>query len=196
MPTKPDETGAQANAEDVDLAQRCQRGEEDAQRSFVHRFGALAYSVCRRSGLGGADCDDVSQQIMLDAFRALPAYRGRSRLTTWVYSLALRRVADHFRAPQRREVPLGSPGDDSFPVPQVRSEALAPDEQAIKCDEDRRVARAVARLPEPERGVVLAYYLGELSVLEIARIFKIPEGTVKTRLHRGRRLLRNELGES
>jgi RNA polymerase sigma-70 factor (ECF subfamily) len=196
MPPKPDRTEPRLNAEDVDLAQRCQRGDEDAQRTFVHRLGTLAYSVCRRSGLVEADCDDVSQQIMLDAFKSLPAYRGTSRLSTWVYSLALRRVADYFRSQQRREVPFGSPGGETFPVSPSTTEALAPDEQAVKRDEDRRVTRAVARLPEPERGVILAYYLGEMSVLEIARVFNIPEGTVKTRLHRGRRLLRQELGES
>jgi RNA polymerase sigma-70 factor (ECF subfamily) len=196
MPPKPDGIEARLNAEDVDLAQRCQRGDVDAQRTFVHRLGALVYSVCRRSRLVAADCDDVSQQIMLDAFRALPAYRGTSRLSTWVYSLALRRVADHVRSPQRRELPLGSPGDETFPVSESTTDVLAPDEQAAKQEENRRVTRAVARLPEPERGVILAYYLGEMSVREIARILAIPEGTVKTRLHRGRRLLRKELGES
>ena len=77
--------------------------------------GALVYSICGRSGIAGPDREDVAQQIMLDAFRALPRYRGTSRLSTWIYSLALRRVADHFRSPQRRDVPSGSPGDDTFP---------------------------------------------------------------------------------
>ena len=52
--------------------------------------------------------------ILLDAFRALPCYQGTSRLSTWIYSLSLRRVADHFRSPQRRDVPSGWPGDDRF----------------------------------------------------------------------------------
>jgi RNA polymerase sigma-70 factor (ECF subfamily) len=136
----------------------------------------------------------VAQQVLLDAFRALPRYRGISRLSTWIYSLALRRVADHFRSPQRREVPSGGPGDDSFPPPQSTAGALAPDEQAVRRDEDQRVNRALARVAEPERAVLLAYYLGEMSVAEISRTLEIPEGTVKTRLHRGRQMLRKELG--
>ena len=54
--------------------------------------------------------------------------------------------------------------------------------------------RALARVAEPERAVLLAYYLGEMSVSEISRTLEIPEGTVKTRLHRGRQMLRKELG--
>ena len=136
----------------------------------------------------------MAQQVLLDAFRALPRYRGTSRLSTWIYSLALRRVADHFRSPQRREVPSGWAGDGSFPPPRSTAGDLAPDEQAVRRDEDQRVNRALARVAEPERAVLLAYYLGEMSVAEISRTLEIPEGTVKTRLHRGRQMLRKELG--
>lgn len=134
------------------------------------------------------------QQVMLDVFRALPRYRGVSRLSTWIYSLALRRVADHFRSPHRREVPSGSPGDETFPPSPPTAAILAPEEQAVRREEDWRMSQAVARLAQPERAVVLAYYLGEMPVAEIARALGIPEGTVKTRLHRGRRMLRKELG--
>lgn len=131
---------------------------------------------------------------MLDACRALPRYRGTSRLSTWIYTLAVRRVADHFRSPQRRERPSGAPGDDTFPAVRSGPAPETPDEQAVKRNVAQRVTRAVARLPEQEREVVLAYYLGDMTVSEISRALKIPEGTVKTRLHRGRRALRTELG--
>jgi RNA polymerase sigma-70 factor (ECF subfamily) len=195
MPHKPDPLEARFPVDDLELARRCARGDEEAQRIFVNRLGSLVYSLCARSGLTPPDCDDVSQQIMLDAFRALPSYRGTSRLSTWVYSLALRRVSDYFRSSQRREVALGSPGDATFPAVAATADRSDPDCQALQRDVDKRVNRAVARLPEPERHVVMAYYLGEMSVAEIARLLAIPEGTVKTRLHRARGLLRKELGE-
>jgi RNA polymerase sigma-70 factor, ECF subfamily len=180
--------------DDLELARRCCGGDVEAQRAFVDRFASLVYSVCAHSGLTGPDREDVSQQVMLDVFRALPRYRGVSRLSTWIYSLALRRVADHFRSPHRREVPSGAPGDETFPPSPPTAAILAPEEQAVRREEDWRMSQAVARLAEPERAVLLAYYLGEMPVAEIARALEIPEGTVKTRLHRGRRMLRKELG--
>jgi RNA polymerase sigma-70 factor (ECF subfamily) len=105
----------------------------------------------------------------------------------------LRRVADHFRSSQRRDVASGWPGDETFPPSPATSSAQAPDEQVVKAEEGARLRRAVSRLAEPERSVVLAYYLGEMSVTEISRALNVPEGTVKTRLHRGRQALRKEL---
>src|SRR5215831_16354352 len=195
MAAPADPSSAGSHADDLELARRCARGDIDAQRVFVDRLGSLVYSICARSGLGTPDRDDVAQQIMLDAFRALDRYRGTSRLTTWIYPLALRRVADYFRSPQRRDVPCGSPGDDTFPAPPPPSGTLAPDEQAVRSDERRRVRGAVERMARPERDVLLAYYLGQMSVLEISRALGIPEGTVKSRLHRARRALRQELGQ-
>jgi RNA polymerase sigma-70 factor (ECF subfamily) len=193
MAPRPDHHSVRSYEEDLELARRCGGGDPAAQRAFVDRFAVLVHSLCARSGILGPDREDVAQQVLLDAFRALPRYRGTSRLSTWIYSLALRRVADHFRSPQRRDVPSGWPGDDSFPAPQS-TPVLAPDEQAVRRDEDQRVKRALARVAEPERAVLLGYYLGEMSVSEISRTLEIPEGTVKTRLHRGRQMLRKELG--
>ena len=193
MALVPDPGGGRCHDGDLDLARRCGRGDEDAHRSFVERFGSLVYSICGRSGIEGPDRNDVAQQILLDAFRALPCYQGASRLSTWIYSLSLRRVADHFRSPQRRDVPSGSPGDDTFPPSPSTSHDQAPDEQIVKAEESERLRQAVSRLAEPERSVVLAYYLGEMSVAEISRALNMPEGTVKTRLHRGRQVLRKEL---
>jgi RNA polymerase sigma-70 factor, ECF subfamily len=188
-----DPAGDRCHEQDLELARRCGRGDEDAQRSFVDRFGSLVYSICGRSGIDGPDRDDVAQQILLDAFRALPCYRGTSRLSTWIYSLSLRRVADHFRSPQRRDVASGWPGDETFPPSPPASRAQAPDEQVARAEEREELRRAISRLPAPERAVVLAYYLGEMSVAEISRTLDMPAGTVKTRLHRGRQALRKEL---
>ena len=189
MTRTPDHGGR--HDEDLDLARRCGRGEEDAQRSFVDRFGPLVYSICGRSGITGPERDDVAQQILLDAHRALPCYRGASRISTWIYTLALRRVADHFRSLQSRIVASGLPEDDMFPAAAATGEA--PDEQMVRAEECQRLRQAVSRLAEPERSVVLAYYLGEMSVREISRALNVPEGTVKTRLRRGRQALRKEL---
>jgi RNA polymerase sigma-70 factor, ECF subfamily len=195
MPRRRDPVGGRHEA-DLELARRCGRGDEAAQRSFVDRFGSLVYSICGRSGIAASDRDDVAQQILLDAYRALSCYQGTSRLSTWIYTLALRRVADHFRSPQRRLVASGWPGDETFPLSTSASSAEAPDEQMVRAETCERLRGAVSRLAEPERAVVLAYYVGEMSVAEISRALNVPEGTVKTRLHRGRQALRKELSAS
>lgn len=191
--SEPPGTRADSREEDLELARLCVSGDEHAQRSFVDRFSPLVFSLCARSGLPSHEAEDVCQDVFLDVFRSLPGFRGEARLSTWLYVLAHRRLADYFRSPQRRHVPSGIPGDDTFPDAPWALVLETAATQSAQSPDGRRLTEALARLGEPERAILLAYYLGEMSVAEIARVFRLPTGTVKTHLHRGRLALRKEL---
>ncbi|HXY41297.1 MAG TPA: RNA polymerase sigma factor [Vicinamibacteria bacterium] len=178
-----------AAAEDVDLARRCVSGDAAAQRSFVERYSRLVFSVCRRRGLDAAAAEDVTQDVLSEAFRALPGYRGEARLSSWLFTLTSRRVASFHRTAARAPVALGHASDPGFP------QAEAEDGPARMEARDRaaRARQAVSRLPEPARTVLTAYYVAEMSVAEIAAELELPENTVKSHLHRGRLAVRRML---
>jgi RNA polymerase sigma-70 factor, ECF subfamily len=175
-----------------ELVRRCLAGEGAAQRDFVQRYTGLVWSLCRRAGLPDGEADDVCQEVFWKAFAALPKYRGESRLSTWLCTLALRRIVDYRRSPARRHVPSGVPSDPGFPEP-VESPRPSPEREAVEAQRQERVHAALDGMGEPARSVLVAYYLGEMPVIEIARSLRIPEGTVKTHLHRGRQALRGRL---
>ena len=177
-------------AQDAALARRCLAGDEIAWRELVDRHSPHVYSLCLATGLSASEAEDVCQEVLLSVLRGLRGYRG-CRLSTWVYRITRRRIADHFRAPGRRDVALGLPGDATFPEalpagPDVSAEAA----RASECD---RLRREVAGLDEPGRSILLAYYVGEVPVREIALDWGMPENTVKSHLRRGRMLLRARL---
>jgi RNA polymerase sigma-70 factor, ECF subfamily len=174
------------------LVRLCLAGDGAAQRELVRRYTPLVWSVCSRAGLAAAEAEDVTQEVFWSAFLALRRFRGESRLSTWFYTLALRRMADYRRAPARRDVPAGIPSSPEFPEPR-QAQPASPEDQAVEAQRRERVRAALDDLAEPAHSVLLAYYLGEMAVAEIARTLRIPEGTVKTHLHRGRRLLRERL---
>jgi RNA polymerase sigma-70 factor (ECF subfamily) len=178
-------------AADRELARRALRGDAEAQRELVRRMTPLVWSLCRRSGLPPTEAEDVSQEVFISALDALPRFRGECRLSTWFSTLTLRRASDYRRAPARRDIPSGVPSDADFPVP-IES-APSPEANATAAQRANRVRCALERLAEPARSVLVAYYLGELPVVEIARVLDMPEGTVKTHLHRGRQTLRQQL---
>ena len=184
-----DESGRRAA--DRELARRALRGDAEAQRELVRRMTPLIWSLCRRSGLPPTEAEDVSQEVFISALDALPRFRGECRLSTWFSILTLRRASDYRRATARRDIPSGDPSDAHFPVP-IES-APSPEAKATAAQRGDRVRCALERLAEPARSVLVAYYLGELPVLEIARLLDMPEGTVKTHLHRGRQTLRRQL---
>ncbi len=127
-----------------------------------------------------------------DGDRHHSRYRGECRLATWFYRIALRRVSDFHRSPSRRHVPSGTPGGPGFPNVAASPDA-SPEGQACDTQRRERVRAALEDLADPARSVLLAYYVGEMTVAEVARALAMPEGTVKTHLHRGRRALRERL---
>jgi RNA polymerase sigma-70 factor, ECF subfamily len=182
--------GQEAFPADAELAKRCVAGDEAAQRTFVDRYTPLVFSVCRRKGLPPDVAEDVTQEALADAFRALRSYRGEARLSSWLFTVACRHVASHFRNRARSAESLAVEGLDALrqePADACWETRFADDERAT------RAKRAVEALDEPARAIVLAYYLGEMSVREIADEIGLPEGTVKSHLHRGRIAARRRL---
>ena len=179
---------------ELELVRSCVAGEVAAQHELVRRWSGLVWSLCRRAGLPDAEADDVCQEIFWRIFLALPRFRGESRLSTWICTLALRRIVDHRRSPARRDVPAGAPTDAGFPRPRDRDpRPSSPETDAVLAQRRQRVRAALDGLPEPARSVLVAYYLGEMPVADIARALEMPLGTVKTHLHRGRAALRAPL---
>jgi RNA polymerase sigma-70 factor (ECF subfamily) len=192
MPVKPEIDPVADRAGERQLVRRCVASDPAAQQELVRRYAGLVWSLCVRAGLAAAEAEDVSQEIFWRVFEALPGFRGDSRLSTWICTLAFRRVVDHRRSPARRDIAAGAATDAGFP--QARRPADSdPEGDASLSQRRRRVRTALDGLAEPARSVLVAYYLGELPVLEIARSLAMPVGTVKTHLHRGRHELREHL---
>jgi RNA polymerase sigma-70 factor (ECF subfamily) len=194
MHEQPAQHGDTPATGELALVGRCLAGDAAAQDELVQRYAGLVWSLCRRAGLGRGEAEDVSQEVFWHAFQALPRFRGDSRLSTWLCTLAFRRIVDHRRSPARRDVAAGAATDAGFPQPESPAgEATSPEADADRAQRRRRVREALDGLAEPARSVLVAYYLGELPVREIARSLDMPAGTVKTHLHRGRRVLRDRL---
>ena len=125
------------------------------------------------------------------AFASLGRYRGEAKLSGWLYVMTKRRIADHLRAAARRPLPSGQPGDDAFPASAAAEPG--PEVDAIREDHHARLRAAIDHLGEPTREILIAYYLAEMAVKDIARSLRLKESTVKTYLHRGRLALRSRM---
>lgn len=147
----------------------------------------LVWRTMRRLGPREADAEDLAQEVFLVIHRRLPAFEGRSKLTTWVYGICVRVAADHRRrAHVRHEAP-----------------ALLP-EAPVEADQPERVARrearerlddALAGLDEDKRVVFVLYEIEELPMAEIAEVTGVPVQTAYARLYAARRLLAEALAE-
>lgn len=159
----------------------CIAGDQDAMREMYERCSQRVYAQMVRM-VGVQDADDATQQVFIHLFRKLDKFDGRSKLETWVYSLASNEALQFIRSRSRHttDTLLDDPAGN-FQDMRERSE------QAELLDV------ALSRI-DPELRVVLVLKEQEdLSYREIAEAVGIPEGTVGSRLNRGRAELREAL---
>lgn len=163
------------------LVVRCQLGEREAFAEVVRAWHNPVWTYVRRM-LGSGDADDVAQEVWLAVFRGLPRPRQPVSFTPWLFTIARRAVADRLRAEY-----AGAEADVG-----VDTRPVEPDASDVVLDRAELVA-GLAGVPVREREVLILFYLQDLSPETCAEICAVPVGTVKSRLSRGRRLLRVEL---
>ena len=174
------------NVDDELLAIRCQLGEPAAFDDLIARWHAPLWAFVRRLTSDDDEAREILQDVWLRVIRGIPRLRDATKLRAWLYGIARRRLMDRLREQYARARAVDVDVDvDEIPT------ALAVDEIG---DLDA-LERAVAQLPVLEREAVTLFYLHELSLNEIAEALKVPVGTVKSRLFRGRRLLRQRMTE-
>jgi RNA polymerase sigma-70 factor (ECF subfamily) len=191
-----------AAEDDETLAASAAAGDEAAFETLVTRYQDRVYRLAARLTGFEADAKDVLQETFLSAYRALPAFRGESRFSTWLYRIATNAALMNRRARSRR--------------PTESLESLLPrfDEDGRHCGEpadiaaasrveerlDRKIladkARAgLDRLPDLYRDAFVLRDLEELTTAEVAEILGIDPAAVRQRVHRARLMLRGYLTE-
>lgn len=163
-------------------------------RRFVEAFTPVVASQVARFRLPHDLSQDAIQETMIRALRGLPAFRGDSRLSTWIYTIAFReavRVRDRWHAADGA-LPRGAEeGAWDPPDPDAEGRAFS----AVADAEDlARVRAAMQRLPADQRLVLGYHYVEGLSVNDIAELMQSTPNTVKSWLKRGRDALRALLG--
>ncbi|WP_431894381.1 RNA polymerase sigma factor [Micromonospora haikouensis] len=162
------------------LVVRAQLGERAALAEVVARWRLPVWRYVQRM-LGADRADDVSQEIWLAVVRGLPRLREPARFTPWLFAIARRSVVDRLRTEYAREQATLLHHDS---VAEDPGEAVAARAELVD---------ALTSLPVVEREILVLHYLEDLSVQDCAQICQVPLGTVKSRLNRARRLLREHL---
>jgi len=181
---------------DEELVARSIRGDADSFNELVLRWERPIYALAYRTIGREEDARDVCQETFLRAFRALPAFRGQAKFSSWLYRIALNLCRDWMR--RERRTPIVQPPEDvdlmDLATAAEPSESI--EDLVARKDMTRLVENAMTRLPEEQRtAIVLKEYHG-LTFQEIADLMGCPLSTVKTRLYQGLTVLRRELAKS
>ncbi len=172
--------------QDAQLVQQCLRGSGSAWEELVGRHARRGYNLCYRFTGNRAEAEDLSQEVFLRIYRTISSYRSaHGGFATWMTSVTRNLLIDHYRRTKRDRVTDSL--DDAMPVIENKeSSARRPDQHAMLGELSEQVQSALRRVSPELREAVILRDLQGLEYQEIQQVLQVPEGTVKSRINRGR----------
>jgi RNA polymerase sigma-70 factor (ECF subfamily) len=185
---------------DTQLIRRLQAGDEEAVRELADRYSHRIFQMALRHMKNREDAEEVTQDVLLKVYRKIDKFRGDAALSSWIYRItfntAMSRLRTH-RAERAAEVErdrvLRQRKEDSPGVPPIRHPAdwsHMPDEELLRRQLREAVDSALPRLPEIYRVPVMLRDIEGLTTEEASMRLRVKDQTLKSRLHRGRVMLR------
>jgi RNA polymerase sigma-70 factor (ECF subfamily) len=161
-------------------------------RLYEKRVFALTLRMCRQP----EDAAEAAQEAFLAAWQGLPSFRGEASFSTWLYRLASNACVDLLRREGRHRAAAGPSFNDEERSPDVVDDAPSPQEAAEQAELRCQIEAGLQTLSPDHRQVLILREIHQLSYGEIAQALSLDVGTVKSRISRGRKQLRNFLLQS
>jgi RNA polymerase sigma-70 factor (ECF subfamily) len=185
-----DSPHAQPAAQD-ELIERCLEGDQQAWETIVRQHWRKVFNVAYKFVGKHDEAEDLAQDIFLKIFKSLQTFDRRANFQTWLISVSRNLCIDHYRSVRKERETIDrdvDPGDLS-----PTSHEVSPYVALEQHDRVVLLREALETLPETLRTAVLLRDIKELSYQEIATELKLPEGTVKSRINRGRTELARQI---
>lgn len=171
--------------ETLDLAKA---GDRAALEQFVRHYQARVFAFLARSCAGDSHVEDLAQEVFLRAIRALSDFTpDRAKVSTWLFQIGVRLLQDRRKRPQRKLVPVSE---------DIHDGRLGPEESLAQRRILERIEIAARKLPEEQRVALVLFEFHDLSHEEIAEATGVATGTVKTRVFRARKFLKQALKDA
>lgn len=166
---------------DTDLLSQVAQGDLTAMKILYQRHAEAVQRFVHTRLRDHFEVSDVLQNTMLEVWRNAGRFQGRSRVRSWILSIARNKTVDHIRKQSRVQL---AEADDQVPDDSPNPEAIMAATQDAE-----RVRACVEELPPQQRSTVHLAFFEEMTYAEVAEIADVPEGTIKTRIYHAKKLL-------
>ncbi len=169
--------------DETEMVLECQRGNRDAFRHVVDRYGDTLFGTAFLMTRDRAAAEDMVQSSLLLAWKGIPRFKAGSNLKAWLVRILINQVMTERRRKRHPQAPLEA-------VAERPSEAISGLEAVLAAERQEEIQAALYTLDERTREAIVLRYFAEMSIKEIAETLRWAEGTVKSRIHRGLSSLR------
>jgi RNA polymerase sigma factor (sigma-70 family) len=156
---------------------------EQLMNLYTEKVYLLAYSFVKDKGIA----EDISQDVFLKCYKYLDNFRGEASLKSWIYRITVNTSKDYLKKKSLKQMLLSS----SFLENIKKSESS--EATFLKADRNEQLLQTILALPAKYREVIILYYFYDLKINELATTLNLNTNTVKTRLSRGRDMLKRNL---
>jgi RNA polymerase sigma-70 factor (ECF subfamily) len=182
------------------LLGRLVKRDEDAFNQIVRAYSDRVYNLVLRLVGSPSEAEDIAQEVFVTVFKSIESYRGEAKLSTWILRIAANHSKNRIKYLSRRRT-TGQELKDGTDATEMADEGKAPMQSHFEAPDvlleaaetEQLLQGAIAKLDEEQRLLVVLRDVEELSYDEIMEITGLPEGTVKSRLHRARMALKDLL---
>jgi len=175
------------------LVRRCVAGDAAAWEEIVRTYHRRIYNLCYRFAGTADDAQDLTQEVFIKMYRTLGSYDvERGAFVTWLTTMTRNLLVDHFRKTKQDRMTdsldaTTSDHEDAMPLSDKIEDKAQPPDAGVQSRETREAVHAALQKLSPDlREAVILRDLQDLDYREIAQVLKVPEGTVKSRINRGR----------
>lgn len=185
---------------DARLLARLQAGDPDALGDLADAFSARIYQLAFRYLRNREDAEEVTQDVLYKVYRKVGAFRGDAALSSWIYRITFNaamsrlRTASYQRSMQEAQQAAAAESESREPREPADWSDLA-DERVFRAELRQRVFAAILALPAIYRGPVVLRDIQGMSTEEASALLRVKDQTLKSRLHRGRLILRRQLAD-
>ena len=182
--------------QDKRLIRKLRRRDEDAFRQLVLQYQHKVFNIVYRMIGDRQEAEDISQEVFVTVFKSIDSFRGESKFSTWLFRIATNQCKNRLKYLGRRARGKTQPIDDMVNPPlasPLTGASPQPDKVAAGKELESIVQRALATLEDEHRVIIVLRDIEGLPYAEIADITGLNVGTVKSRLHRGRVALKDEV---
>ena len=187
---------------DAALVARLQGGDERAVAELATTYGSKIYQLAFRYLRNKEDAEEVTQDVLYKVYRKADAFRGDAAFSSWIYRITFNaamsrlRTAHHQRAIDDDRQMVSVDGEaPTVPAREVADWSDMADERILRRQLRRRVFRAILALPAIYRAPVMLRDIQGMSTEEASAMLRVKDQTLKSRLHRGRLILRKQLAD-
>jgi len=175
---------------------KCQNGDREAFAWLLQQYGSRLYRFFLRMNYSPADAEDLLQDLFVKLLEKIQGYNHKGRFESWLFCVAANLARNEYRK-RRRRGGIVSMQDEKTGLRDalVSTEATASEKLQLTEQIDQ-LQDALEQLPEPERDIVILRHYGKLSFKEIAEQYRMPIGTVLSKVHRSLKHIRNIMLEN